>query len=377
MAYLLRGVALLRRRAPLSLPHADQVPLLVGLLEGRDVEPGDPEAFVVAVLHHRFSSLAAEALANGALRLPEDEAATVRDVAGIRALSTRALESELAAIEPLLGKACGTEPLLLKGPAAARHHPDPALRTFVDLDLLLPRDSLGPAADTLAPRGYERFVEFDADFGEAHGHDVHVRRKVGIRNLDVELHWRVGDDPLGEVLTHERLSEEPARMTVAGREVAVPNPPWELIVFALHLLSDRGKRLIWLVDLKVAGLAASDADWRESFELADRHGLLWVLHRALDYVDRHLGFNRPRPLEAGPPPAWGPLRAVEEIDARASLHVGRLAAMRGRERAVYLRRVLIPSREGLRDSVGDDGAPMWRLVGRHVRAAAAGLRPRR
>ena len=166
-------------------------------------------------------------------------------------------------------------------------------------------------------------------------------------------------------------------MTVGGRDVAVPGPPWELLVLALHLLSDRGKRLIWLVDLRAAGLAASEADWRESFDLADRHGLLWVLHRALDYVERYLGFDRPRPLGAGPPPAWGPLRAVEELDAGASLHVGRLAIMRGREKAAYLRRVLLPSREGLRDSVGQDGAPTWRLLGRHVRAAAAGLRPRR
>jgi hypothetical protein len=68
---------------------------------------------------------------------------------------------------------------------------------------------------------------------------------------------------------------------------------------------------------------------------------------------------------------------VEELDAAASLHFGRLAALRGRDRAAYLRRVLIPSREGLRGTVGGDDAPTWRLVGRHVRAAAAGLRPRR
>ena len=339
--------------------------------------PGDPEAFVDAVLHHRFSSLAAEAIAEGTLRLPEEEAATLRDVAGIRALCTRALEAELAGIEPSIADACGAAPLLVKGPAAARHHPDPALRTFVDLDLLLPRESLGAAADALATRGYDRFVEFDTGFGEAHGHDVHVRRKVGIRNLDVELHWRVGDDPLGEALSHDRLSEGAARMTVGGREVAVPSPPWELLVFAFHLCSDRGKRLIWIRDLETAGRRAGDADWQETFELARRHDLLWVLHRGLDYAERHLGFRRERSLEAGPAPAWGPLRAVEELDAGASLHVGRLALMRGREKAAYLRRVLLPSREGLRDSVGQDGAPTWRLLGRHVRAAASGLRPRR
>jgi hypothetical protein len=317
------------------------------------------------------------AIAAGRLRLPEEQAETLRDVAGIRALCTRALEAELAAIEPLIAAGCGVAPLLIKGPAAARHHSDPALRTFVDLDLLLPREALARAAEALAERGYQRIVEFDPGFAEAHGHDVHVRRKVGRRNLDVELHWRVGDDPLGEALSYELLSRDAERLTVGGHAVAVPAPPGELLVLAFHLCSDRGKRLIWLRDLELAARGANDSDWQASFELADRHGLLWVLHRALDYVERHLGFDRARPLPAGPAPAWGPLRAVEELDATASLHVGRLARLRGREKAAYLRRVLIPSRQGLRDTVGEDGAPTWRLVGRHMRAAAAGLRPRR
>ncbi len=220
-------------------------------------------------------------------------------------------------------------------------------------------------------------MEFDPGFGEVHGHDVHVRRRVGERNLDVELHWRVGDDPVGEALSYELLAPGTGRLRVRDRDVAVPAPPAELLVLALHLLSDRGKRLIWLRDLELAGRDASDAEWSRAFELAREHELLWVLHRALDYTERHLGFHRARPLPAGSPPAWGPLRAVEELDAGASLHVGRLAALRGREKAAYLRRVLIPSREGLRGTVGADGAPTWRLVGRHLRAAASGLRPRR
>ncbi len=369
---------MLRRRAPLSLPYEDQLPALVALLGGRDAEPPDPARFEVAVLHHRLSSHAAAAIAAGRLRLPADRAATLRDVAGIRALSTRALDAELASIAPVVAGAAGVEPIVLKGPAVARHHPDPARRTYVDLDLLLPRDSLDTAARALAPLGYERVVEFDAGFGQAHGHDVHVRRRVGIRNLDVELHWRVGDDPLAEALSWDLLARDARRIeTVGAGSVMVPAPPAELLVLAVHLCSDRGKRLIWLADLELAARAASEADWLEAFELAHEHELLWVLHRALDYPQRHLGLERPRPRPAGPPPPWGPLRAVEELDARGSLHVGRLAAMRGRDRAAYLRRVLIPSRDGLRGTVGADNAPVWRLVGRHMRATAAALRPRR
>ena len=96
---------------------------------------------------------------------------------------------------------------MLKGPAAARLYPDPALRPFADLDLLLPRDRLEAGAAALAPRGFEPMVEFARGFAETLGHDLHLRRLVGRRSIDVELHWRVGDDELGRGLSHERLRE--------------------------------------------------------------------------------------------------------------------------------------------------------------------------
>jgi hypothetical protein len=68
---------------------------------------------------------------------------------------------------------------------------------------------------------------------------------------------------------------------------------------------------------------------------------------------------------------------VEELDFRASTHVGRLAGLGWGGRSRYLRQVLLPTREGLRGTVGHDGAPTWRLVVRHVQRTVAGLAPRR
>jgi hypothetical protein len=123
--------------------------------------------------------------------------------------------------------------------------------------------------------------------------------------------------------------------------------------------------------------SAEAEQWRRAFELADDLALGWVLHRALDYAARHLGFERKRPTDPGPPPAWGPLRAVEELDLGASVHIGRLALLPWRQRPRYLRDVLFPSREGLRVRVGEDEAPTWRMVGRNLRTAFQGLGRRR
>lgn len=339
--------------------------------------PADPERFGEAVRYHRLSAFAVEALAAGRLELPPGVTRRVRDETSIRGLLARSLAAELAAIEAPLTEACSHRPLVLKGPAAARLYPHPGLRPYADLDLLVPRDRLAAAARALEPRGFEALVEFAPGFGETHGHDVHLRRLVGRRSIDVELHWRLGDDELGRGLSHERLREGARPIESAGAEFLAPAPAASLLVLAMHLLSDRKKRMIWVCDVGLAARAATGAEWQDAFELADELGLLWPLGRALDYAQRHLGLERDRPLEAGEPPAWGPLRAVEEVDARASLHVGRVASLRWPARLRYIARVLVPSRAGLRGTVGRDGAPMWRLLGRHVRATLAGVTSRR
>jgi putative nucleotidyltransferase-like protein len=367
------------RREPLALPYGDQAPLLSALARGLAVpEPDDPERFAEAVLHHRLSAFAAEAAEAGRLALPDTQARAMADAAAIHGLFARRLAAELAVIEPLVADACWGRPLVLKGPASARLYERTALRPYGDLDLLVAREDLRPAAEALLAHGYEENVEFDTGFGETHGHDVHVRRGTGHSAVDVELHWRVGDDDLGRGLSHERLSEGARLFSAHGTECLAPAPEAELLALGVHLLSDRSKRMIWVCDVERAARALDDAAWDGAFALARDLSLLWPLHRALDYAQHHLAYERARPLPAGEAPPWGPLRAVEELDLRASLHVGRLAALRGpRERARYARRILLPSRRGLRDRFGADGAPTWRLVGRHIRDAVAGARSRR
>ena len=367
------------RRRPLSLPHGEQVPELAALLEPCPgaVEPDHPERFVDAALHHKVEGYAAAALERGTLILPPGPARRLAHNAAIQAVHSAALERELAAIDATLRESCGVPPVCIKGPAVARRlHSEPRLRSFMDLDLLVPREAIGAAVCSLEGRGYRTMEELRPHFGERYGHDVHLLRWAGQRGLDVEVHWRVGDDPICARLDYERLTPA-ATLNVAGADVGVLAMPEQIVCLAVHLLSDRMKCLIWIQDLALAVRSVPEPDWRRSFELAHELELGWALHRALDYAAHHLGAHRDRPLPAGPAPAWGPLRAVEELDMRASTHLGRLASLPWGERASYLGKVLVPTREGLRGTVGRDGAPTWRLVGRHVQRAVLGLSPRR
>jgi hypothetical protein len=363
------------RRRPFALRHPEQLPALVATLRGEGaVGRGDPARFVEAAVAHRVIGPCVAALGEGRLSLPAEAARGLRDAHAVAALRAALMRRELASIAEPLAKAIGGPPILIKGPAIAdRFYPDSSLRAFADLDLLVPRQRLGEAVVALEGLGYAERVELRPGFGATHGHDVHMARDLGRHRADVELHWRVGDDALGEALSHRELSGP----GVPGEPAAVRYPSGgdQLLVCAMHLLSDRLKRLCWIDDVRRVSAALDEGDWGRSFERARDLGLLWVLHRALDYAQHHLGYRRERPLAAGERPPWGPLRAVEELDLRGSLHLGRLAAMPWRRRPRYLRDVLLPSRAGLLGTVGGgDEVGEIRLAARHLGRAVRGLR---
>ncbi|MBV8996173.1 MAG: nucleotidyltransferase family protein [Pseudonocardiales bacterium] len=357
-------------RPPFYLPYPEQIPALTALLSsssGPIQIPGDAAVFVTAADWHNLLSFALRALKDGRLELGQDSAARVSQEAAVRVLHARLLRQALPTIVRILRTRCGVTPVLLKGPGVAdRYYADRTLRPFVDLDLIVPRDSLGAAADALRATGYEIEVEYRDGFTQRHGHDVHLVRRDSSQRIDLELHWRVGDDRATSVLDHAFLYTGSLPLEVEGEQVLVPRTARQLLVLGAHLLSDRVKRLSWVNDIQLVGRAANDEEWNQAFVDADQLGLLWILHRALDYARCHLGFDRSRPIPAGEPPPFGPLRAAEEIYGPAALHLGRLAGISWRERAGYLHAVLAPSRAGLERTVGADGAPAWRLAVRHL-----------
>ena len=371
------------QREPFSLPFGDQIGRLTALMgcdsAGSVAPPASPGLFVDAALHHGVGAYVVEAVKAGRVELPAGERRRLEDVTSRSMLHAAVLRHELGNIVAPLAESCGTQPLLLKGAALAEgFYPDRRLRPYSDLDLLVPRERLGAAVRALQARGYRVLEEFHPGYAALHGHDVHLQRWVAGRWVDVELHWRVGDDPLTTALSHARLVRSATCIDVDGIRIAAPSPDAHLLVLAVHLVSDRERRLCWVNDIALVGRSLDESAWSRAFDLADELGLGWPLHRGLDYSARHLDFDRPRPRNAPPAPAWGPLRAVEELNLRASPHLGRLAVLGWRDRAAFLRAVLMPSRAGLAGTVGHgDRVGTLQLIGRHARQAAAGLLPQR
>ena len=188
----------------------------------------------------------------------------------------------------------------------------------------------------MTSRGYEPLEEFASGFAERHGHDVHMRRRRGSHRIDVELHWRIGTiPPRRRLITAASAptprspdrrrarpgSRAPGAAALPGR--ASPERPHQ----AAHLGEGRRRDFRGRRRVRVA------AGVRNSGRARPRVG---------SPPRARLRGSPPGPRPSPPAtsrssPPWGPLRAVEDLDARASTHVGRLAALSWRDRPRYLR----------------------------------------
>lgn len=344
----------MRLVGPPPLAHAAQVPELAQVLAGAGavVRPADPDAFVSAVAHHRVVGHVLDAAREGRLELPDDALSQLETGHLTVSMQAQLLRRELGPAVAALTAACGAAPVLLKGPAVAdRFYRDPRLRPFADLDLLVAPRRLEAGVAALEALGYERKRGPWQGYGERHGHEVALERAVGKRSVFVEVHWRISDDPAVMPLTRELLEAGGVELAVGGATAMAPSKPHQLVILAVHLLHEPAKRLVWINDVAVVAGALDEEQWEEAFATADRLGLGWVLHRALDHAGRQLGFSRARPASAGGPPAWGPLRAGEALGGWLGFQAGRVgigwhrrdgylrSAARARRRALLSRRV--------------------------------------
>jgi hypothetical protein len=337
-------------RPPLSLAFPEEVPRLAALIAGRSaaieqgrglvaaaIDHGVVEYVVRAVLERRVLLAGAERHHLLALRAEQQASAAVR---------RRELPDVLAAV----AGAIGTPPLLIKGPVLAQLvYPDPQLRPFGDLDLVVPADRLADARHALERElGYQRAPEPWPGFGERHGHHAALWREGAGHTVHVELHWRIGDDPAAKRLDYDRLAAHAERLHLAGREAWVPGSSEHLLVLSVHLLHEANKRLMWIHDIGLLAGGLTAQEWEATSRLAHELGLGWVLQRALDYATTHLANPPPvRERLTEPPPAFGPLRVSERLDGWIGRQAGRVALGGWARRDGYLRSAVRARRQAL------------------------------
>ena len=167
-------------------------------------------------------------------------------------------------------QAIGVESVPYKGPLlGVAAYGDPALRCFIDLDIIVRSTDVSAATGILTARGYRTSRRLDTRQEQmliAAQHNIQFERKGG--QMIVELHWRVSADLFADFQTEEiweRLE------TISLNDVPLRSIPIEHLLFALCI---HGSRHVWDRFSQICDIAAlissRTIDWNLLMSLATK-----------------------------------------------------------------------------------------------------------
>ncbi|HVT40173.1 MAG TPA: nucleotidyltransferase family protein [Gemmatimonadaceae bacterium] len=166
----------------------------------------------------------------------------------------------------------GVSTVLLKG-AALRFtaYRDSAERTFGDIDVLVPKDSLQEAVAALVDRGYEPDSGQKIKLYLEHFHHLILRKPSG---FVAEVHWAL--EPVKSLPGLDSaafLRDARWVVTPEGARARVPSPEHMVLHLAQQNLDDGFSQLRRLVDVDRVVSTASDFDWAQ---LASESKQMWM-----------------------------------------------------------------------------------------------------
>jgi hypothetical protein len=274
-----------RSAAGFGLPGAERrsVPLAVA--------PDNWSVALRSIAEQRLTGLALAAAEIGTLELTEDQARDLLDRQ--RDAMVRAVELERLLLEIFEAfESEGLRPVALKGPVLAHEfYPDPALRPFGDIDLLVATDEWRRACAVLRKLGLKRRLPeprhgFDERFGKAAAH-------VGPDGSEVDLHRTLVIGPFGLWVDPEILLARATPFDLAGRRLQRLGDTDLFLHSCIH--ASLGWTPPLLLPLRdVAQIAwQADVDWDLAARQASQWRLVPVIKFAIESVQRELEVELP------------------------------------------------------------------------------------
>lgn len=246
---------------------------------------GDAEsgALVDLCLFNRLGPVLAEAVAEGRIELSTPARLELVEALGhILGSQLRVETTSMRVIDALLD--AGIDFRVVKGMATAYlDYPNPALRTFGDLDLLVRRTDMSRAIDVLG-------LLDEGSFRALRGGDWRLQHALPfvVDGVEVDLHVRLLHQAAGHCAERLGLFAEPEEVVIVGRQLHAL-PSWLRLVQAACQNVIGGSQQL-TSDLDVARLAP-DVD-----RAADRCrevGLGWVFEEGVRRSQRNLGWGDP------------------------------------------------------------------------------------
>lgn len=338
------------------------------------------------LVDQRLTGLAAAAAQDGRLPLERNQATALSDKHREAMMWALDVERMLMTIDEAFGDA-GIEYLVLKGASLAHAlYPDPSLRPFADLDVLIRGSHWDQACALLPSLGFpRRHPESRPGFVDAFGKAaVHVDGD----GPELDVHRRLVVGPHGLSVDPEELFESPAWFRVGGRWVRRLDDGLLFVHACMHAaLGHKTPRLLPLRDvLQVAEMG--EIDWDLVAERAHRWKLRAVIGHAVRTAADVLEVRPPEEaarLAASLAPSRRERRWLQAYttDRRyrggtARSAVSAIPGVRGK--ASYIAALLFPSREFADERTRSHGAASylarWRVVLRWMPGRSRAPRPR-
>jgi hypothetical protein len=368
------------RRGPTSLfPEVGPVTAatLFHDVPGAPAAPTDADAWddeLDVLLEQRLSGFALAAAARYGAHLSQGTEELLHGAHMRAAARAMAIESTAAsALEVLTSRSIPF--VVSKGPGIALSYPQPALRPYGDIDVLVPPDRFSDAMSSLDALGFEEYF----DTGEPRSYfDLYCREGVNLVRADsgsIDLHHRIPPWVWGMRLGFARLLERSHEVQLVGGRVRVLDPTHNILVAALHVISDRrdqpGSKLItWRDVVSLARVCDPEAvvteaerlelDWYLAFILRQLPPSVRPEHLTELLGHRHADAGDAFRLRRLLPPALGSRHQIAQV---FRLPIPNAVA--------FLGGYVVPSRAFLKKRYGQDGGYVrwWREATGRLRDA--------
>lgn len=301
----------------------------------------------------RMPGLLVAAIGDGALPATAQQAAEASQAHMASMCTAVLLERDLLEAVDLLD-AAGIPCRVLKGSAVAHlDYPDPALRSFGDLDLLVPPEHFDHAVELFVGRGdHRQFLSPRPDFDRRFSKGTSFITPFG---RDLDLHRTFVSGPFGLTVELPDLFGTASPFSVGGRTVLALGPEERFLHACFHAaLGDIPPRLVALRDVAQILLHTPLSEervreqcrrWRAEPVVARAVSLAWETLRIADVVALSVWAGRYRldPAQRRAIRVYTDAAATYPAQAATALW----AIPRLSDRAAYLRALLFPDRSYL------------------------------
>ena len=153
--------------------------------------------------------------------------------------------------------------IALKGPALSQQlYGDPGMRHSVDLDLLVPEQSIAAASAVLHAAGYQAEGPRGVARIAARRPGGRSSRSATRKGVAVDLHWATAPADYPCRIGPDRLWASLAHVTIAGRRVPVLRSECLLVYLSIHGARHCWTKLRWLTDVAML-VERKGLDWNE------------------------------------------------------------------------------------------------------------------